>query len=351
MKRTGVIIGALLLALSAGGVMAQSAERERAAEARERAEAERERMEEEREVQEAERERLQAELEAARERMQETAREIARLSREMGERSGEAFVYEFMSDGDRGIIGVVLGRDGEDLKIRSVTPGSPADEAGVEAGDVVVAVNGEAVELDGDEPVMNTPEGLRGLKVGDAVTLTLSGDSGTREVTVEAGNREVIRWAPALRELRQLELHNAVAPGMPRLSEDIRHSVRDAMKDLHLRLDGGWGRVELAPLNEDLGKYFGTETGVLVVNAPEDNPLGLKGGDVILMIGDREPNDPGHAFRIARSYGVGETLEVEVLRHGERLTLTHAIEEEADRDLGWAPDFAPEAFAFEWATR
>lgn len=365
MKRFITSLSVLALLAAAGTAGAQSPDQE-AERARQEAEAARQETQ-------ADREALREQLDAAREQLQEAARQVADLSRQMGERSGESFVYEFMSNEKRGVIGVVLTRDGEDLKIASVTPGSPAEEAGIEAGDVVVAVNGspvgfsgdedasrtdnptlrvtdDTVDVRGDEGAFPTPEGLRGLEVGDEVTLTLSGDKGTRDVTVKAGRRDAMSWAPAMRELRQLRLHAPQAPGMPHLDEEVRHKMHRAMDAIHVNVNHSWGRVELAPLNEDLGRYFGAEQGVLVVSAPDDNPLGLKGGDVIIRIGEREPNDPGHAFRIARSYGVGETLEVEILRDGDRRTLTHEIEDEADRDLGWNTHGAPEAFAFGFAS-
>ena len=40
--------------------------------------------------------------------------------------------------------------------------------------------------------------------------------------------------------------------------------------------------LELAPLNRDLGRYFGTSEGILVINVPEESRLGLKAGDVVL---------------------------------------------------------------------
>lgn len=287
-----------------------------------------------REQAEAERERIRAQLEVAREQMREAAQRMAELSRELGEHSRESYVFEFMTDEDRGMIGVVLHSDDEDLKIASVTPGSPAEEAGIVAGDVIVAVNGTPV-APRNERGAGTPEGLRDMKVGDKVTLTLTGAKGTREVTVEAGRRHHMAWAPAMRELRRLRLHAPTPPGMPHLDEDIRHKVHRAMEMAH-RGGHGWHRVELAALNPDLGRYFGASEGVLVVNAPEDNPLGLKGGDVILRIGERETTSPGHAFRIMRSYAVGETIEMEVMRDGRRMTLTHEVEE-GDSTLGLMP--------------
>lgn len=320
----------MLIAMTAlaGSVLADDAERER-----ERARAEREEVR-------AQREALRQELEAAREQMREAAKRVAELSREMGGRSGEAFVYEFIGDENRGMIGVVLDRDGENLRIASVTPGSPAEEAGVEAGDVIVAVNGEPITFDDEEEaiLVSLPEPLREIEVGDEITLTLKGENGTRDVVVEAGRREPLQWHHAMRELR---LHAPPAPGMPMdfafpAPHEFKVEVPRIAALVHPH-GNRWGRIELAGLNEDLGEYFGTDQGVLVVSAPQDNPLGLKGGDVILSIGDREPKSPSHAFRIVHSYGEGETLEVEIIRHGKRQTLSHELSEEDFSGLGFVP--------------
>ena len=47
----------------------------------------------------------------------------------------------------------------------------------------------------------------------------------------------------------------------------------------HWQFFGGspLGRLELAPLNPDLGQYFGTDEGVLVISAPKDSALGPPG--------------------------------------------------------------------------
>lgn len=289
---------------------------------------------------EAQREALRKQLEDAREQLQQSARQVAELTRQLGEHGREAFVFEFMSDEKRGMIGVVLNREGDQLRIVSVTPGSPAHEAGVEAGDRLVAVNGEPVTFtkDSGHGPGATPEGLRGLKVGDEVTLTLEGERGTREVTVEAARGGHMAWAPAMEELRRLRVH------VPDISRHVTlHEPPDVSAIAALVHPRGnrWGRVELAGLNPELGRYFGTDKGVLVVNAPEDNPLGLKGGDVIVSIGDREPTSPSQAFRIVHSYGKGETLEVEILRDGKRELLTHELTEEDFSGFGVAPPHPP----------
>lgn len=63
-------------------------------------------------------------------------------------------------------------------QIRTVQPGTPADKAGLEVGDVVTAVNGERV--DSAESLVAH---IREYSVGDKVTLTVLRDSKSQELT------------------------------------------------------------------------------------------------------------------------------------------------------------------------
>ncbi|MEM9172470.1 MAG: PDZ domain-containing protein [Pseudomonadota bacterium] len=88
-----------------------------------------------------------------------------------------------------------------------------------------------------------------------------------------------------------------------------------------------WGSMELVELSEGLGKYFGTETGLLVVRAPEDESIGFEDGDVIKTIGGRTPEDVGHALRILDSYASGEALKVKIMRDKRGKTLDVTLPE------------------------
>ena len=87
------------------------------------------------------------------------------------------------------------------------------------------------------------------------------------------------------------------------------------------------GDLELAPLNPDLGQYFGTTEGVLVIRAPKDGTLGLKGGDVVQAVDGRKPAGPSHLLRILRSYDEGETFKLDILRNRKRETVTARLGE------------------------
>ena len=94
-----------------------------------------------------------------------------------------------------------------------------------------------------------------------------------------------------------------------------------------------WGDLKLVSLNPDLGEYFGTKEGILVVKAPVDSSLPLKSGDVIMSIGGRKPSSPEHAMRILRSYDKGETVSIEILRKQKRLTVAWKVPSRDDRSF------------------
>jgi hypothetical protein len=86
-----------------------------------------------------------------------------------------------------------------------------------------------------------------------------------------------------------------------------------------------WDAMQLVALTPQLGEYFGTESGILVLRAPENESLGLRDGDVILDIGGRVPTTPEHTLRILSSFVPGETLTLGIMRNGRRETREIAL--------------------------
>ncbi|MDQ3923218.1 MAG: S41 family peptidase [Actinomycetota bacterium] len=84
-------------------------------------------------------------------------------------------------------IGVQLEDKDDEVVVSSPIDGSPAKEAGVEPGDVLVAVDGESVQ---EEDVKGISERVRGPK-GSEVQLTVLRDGEEREFTVERAEVEV----------------------------------------------------------------------------------------------------------------------------------------------------------------
>ena len=120
-----------------------------------------------------------------------------------------------------------------------------------------------------------------------------------------------------------------------RISQRLQHAVRlpemhacarrwsqKLRQKLRVRLAGQClGDMELVELNEGLGKYFGADSGVLVVSAPESDALQLEDGDVIHKIDGREPTSVRTPMRISGFLSAGESLEIEILREKKKRTL------------------------------
>src|SRR5918997_2696494 len=90
-------------------------------------------------------------------------------------------------------IGVTLESEDEEIVVVSLIEGSPADEAGVEPGDIVVAVDGESVR---GEQISEVSEDIRGPE-GTRVKLTVLRDGEERAFDLERAEieRPTASWA------------------------------------------------------------------------------------------------------------------------------------------------------------
>src|SRR5438270_1732734 len=227
-------------------------------------------------------------------------------------------VRAFAFGDNRARIGVVLRPEANEesdkvgAKIEGVTPGGPAEKAGLKVGDIITKLNGTALggvkAEDDDEsgPGRKLIALAHKLEPGDTVRLEYRRGSDTKQATLVAedlgGGFRMEMPGPG----------PMVMPVMPEMGFEMSFGAP-------------WGDLELVSLNPDLGEYFGSKEGVLVVKAPADSSLSLKGGDVILSIGGRKPSSPSHAMRILRSYEKGETVSIDILRKQKRTTVSWKV--------------------------
>jgi len=314
MKTLKLIIPVAAMLLFAGQAAAQEEEAAQAAEARERAEAMRTA-----EVREAE---VARKMEEAERKMAEAAREIAELTADRLPQLRQIERRIEILSSDRPRLGVTVGdkeSEGpvEGVRIMAVTPGSAADDAGLRAGDSLTAVNDETLSADSsDDATMRLLEFMEGVEEGDVLSVEYVRDGKVGKVEVEP---------------RIIDMHAWSFEGfpkdfeMPKMPHDV-HISPEMIGKLRSGLEfswmgNAWGDMELAELNEGLGKYFGTDSGVLVVKAPASDALQLEDGDVIQKIDGREPTSVRHAIRILSSYQPGESIEVEIMRDKRSRTL------------------------------
>jgi S1-C subfamily serine protease len=215
--------------------------------------------------------------------------------------------------------------------IDAVTPGGPADQAGIRAGDIITKldgkplVTGKAADADDDRrslPGLRLIELAAKLEPNDTIPVEFHRGNETKTVSLVTGDEP--NWfgfrMPGARAFAW-----EMRPGERMEMEPFGMDPLDPMRMDLPRFEffmTPLADLELAPLNPDLGQYFGTTEGVLVLSVPKSSPLGLKGGDVVLAIDGRKANTPSQVLRILRSYDRGESFKLDILRNRKRETIT-----------------------------
>lgn len=250
-----------------------------------------------------------------------------------GDRAGRALVRVFGDD--RARMGVILESDDDPTtdsvgaSLQAVTPGGPADEAGLRAGDVVVRVDGESLgrtDRVGERPGEKLARIVRQHEEGDTLAIEYRRSAQTRNAKVVlrrlGPNASGFGWTGDSTEFR------FDTSRLPRFRvDDLEIDPRMGVGPLHILMPARWLDMELVTLNDELGSYFGTTEGLLVVRAPSESSLNLRSGDVILSVDGRDPTSPSHALRIMRSYEPGESMRIEIMRNKRRTTVTATVPE------------------------
>lgn len=253
---------------------------------------------------------LQQRIDAARAKLDEAARELAELHRQDTESMENTFQVALPALPDiesRVSFGVLLdpgSRKG--VTIAGVTPGGPAEEAGIEAGDVIVTLDGTNVrDGAGKPPLARVLDVLKGVNPGDTVRVEYlrRGDLMTADVTAaEPAPRMSASGVNVAFAAAAFSPVDGAAPAF----------VGRAMI----------GGLELFDLNEDLGHYFGTPTGVLVLSVPpakDGAKDGLLPGDVVRSIDGRAVASTVDFMNAVGSRNAEMT--VEVLRDGVQIAV------------------------------
>lgn len=268
---------------------------------------------------------IEVQMREAEERLAAAARQIAELST-----SNLPAIVEIERrihmDG-RAVLGITIGSgdgDGpvEGVSVRGVSPSGAAADAGLRSGDIITAVNGESLTAASDkEANARLIEFMSGVEEGDVVDVEYLRNGKQASVEVRPNEMSPLAYAFRLGRGNYSLLRAPNAPGF------------DFSKFIGFSDGSGWGHMEMVALTERLGRYFGTDKGLLVVRAPDDESLKLQDGDVIQSIDGREPTSVSHAMRILGSYQSGEQLELQIMRDQRKQTLK--IEMPDNRSSSW----------------
>jgi membrane-associated protease RseP (regulator of RpoE activity) len=292
---------------------------------------------------EEQRREIERKLDQLRTEMRELERQLGRERREMvfvAPRAPDAPMALTLAMG-RPRLGVIVkterdpATDSIGAVLEAVTPEGPAAKAGLQSGDIVVTFNGQRLVVGAGSPGERLIDLAGKMEEGDTVRIAVRRGKEAKTVTVVP--RKVDDLAYAFRHQmeadsvmdrarRVLERTMVVAPRLDVTDrEPMKWSIRESAR---------WSDMELTTLDANLGGYFGTTEGLLVVRAPKDSLLGLRSGDVILRIGGRVPSSPSHAIRILRSYEAGDEVRLEVMRN-KRQTEVKAVVPQRERGMFW----------------
>jgi S1-C subfamily serine protease len=232
--------------------------------------------------------------------------------------------------------------------VSSVTPSGPAAKAGIRSGDVITKLGGTSLldgqartNIDDSAPGLRLTELAARLEPNDTIGVEFRRGKERKTVRLITGDEPTIMWRTpdggfgySMGDDEAFRQFQDAMRGQSRFDPDDDSQPRYPMSrmgmvhpDAPMRFAFGspLADLELVPLNADLGRYFGTSEGILVISVPADSKLGLKGGDVVLAVDGRQPASASHLLRILRSYEASESFKLDIMRDKRRMTVVGKV--------------------------
>ena len=198
---------------------------------------------------------------------------------------------EMYRAGPRIGLGVVMApNSGNGVKIAAVSPKGPAKDAGLQAGDVITAINGKSITAKDQAGVDQARAALADLKEGQTVKLAYTRSGKAVSATLKAAKIE-----PQM--IVNRETRGPMPGGAPRA---FAFATR-------------WSGMNLAELNPQLGRYFGANAGVLVLSPKTEFPQ-LQAGDVITKVDGKAVVRSRDVLEAMRGRKEGEKVALSILR-------------------------------------
>jgi S1-C subfamily serine protease len=195
--------------------------------------------------------------------------------------------------------------------INHVVDNSPADEAGLKQGDIIISLDG--TKLTGSDQLS---EMIRKYQKGDQVKMTVLRKGKELTLTATIGVRDDDD------ALALLEKSKSPKPYKKSFSYYYDKSS----------LSNSYIGINLESLNAQLGEYFGVKDGegALVTEVIDESPAqkaGLKAGDVIVSIDGKPVKSPSDVQKAIRKKDKGDKATIGILREKKNMEMAVEIEE------------------------
>lgn len=345
--------------------------------------------EEAREAARAELAHEREELSRTHRELRRASQEVARAHRELSLAEDRRVRSYSINLGDRAMMGVILGNQtDEGITIIGVSPDGPAERAGIKTGDILTSIRGEDLARGGDKSSREkVSEVMNDLGDGEEISIEVLRDDQLLDFMIKPEKREPTSWASHIRlpdplvapshpdtpnSTQQVFIEKIAVPpvdtaviaaealALAEEMESFQFVIADGESDVteysysididpsdfefdteafsqfgamamdEARLWFGSGSnmgLHFTSMNDGLADYFDTDSGVLVLEASEDNAFGLKPGDVVLKIGDSSINETSDFVRALRDHDSGDEIEMLIRRNKSDVTLDVVIPE------------------------
>lgn len=191
------------------------------------------------------------------------------------------------------------------VEVVKVEPGSPAESAGIHAGDVLLSYNGENI--------------LGAQQLGRLVSETPAG----RKVRIQFWRGGKLQTTTAM--VAQAHWTPTFPASFNVPMPDIRVAMSDIPDALLVWRNPALG-IECEPVDAQLAEYFGVKSGVLVRSVEKGSPAdkaGLRAGDVVTAVGERSVNSPREVMSCLRAdRRNGRPINLAVTRNHAQLKLS-----------------------------
>ena len=228
-------------------------------------------------------------------------------------------------------------KEAKGARVYEVVDDSPADSAGIEVGDIIIAFDNVEIE-DADALVKAVGKSDPGSMA--TVTLMRGGKQMTLDVRLGKAKKHIVKV------MRNIRMPRAPRPPRPPRAPRMGIGGHGMMWD-HT---SSYGLI-IETLGEQLAAYFGTPDGegVLVKEVEEDSDAakaGFKAGDVILRAGKKTVEDVKDFKHVLGAYDPGEKIPVQILRKGKEMTIELTAKEIEEHRFHWYGQGGPHVFRF-----
>src|SRR5580658_768650 len=218
-------------------------------------------------------------------------------------------------------LGALKLKEEQGVEVTMVDQDAPADKSGIKEHDVILTMNGTAIESKTQlqRMIHETP-------AGRVVTLGLSRDGQPLTIKVQLGDRSKEFTYLDPKGKKEFHFEMPQMPNMPDFDIPnigmvvVRSSARSGLM--------------VENLTPQLGEFFGAKNGngVLVRSVDKGSrgdKAGLRAGDVITRVGDQPIHDTGDFAQALHSHSAG-SVNVGVIRDKKERTLTITLPERKD---------------------